>query len=112
MLLGYFLIILLITSCGNSLSDSTRDQSIGSSLQSSVGTNGELIPIESNNVRAAGYDEESLVMSVQFNNGSIYEYYEVPTELWSSFFAAQPHPWSKVGYSQLVQGGYKYKRVQ
>jgi hypothetical protein len=53
-----------------------------------------------------------LVMSVQFNNGSIYEYYEVPAELWNSFIAAQPNPWSTVGYSQLVQGGYSYKRVQ
>lgn len=76
-----------------------------------VGTNGQLISIQSDNVRAAGYDETSMVMTVQFNNGAIYEYYGVPADLWTSFIAAQPHPWSQVGYPRLVQGGIPYKRI-
>lgn len=76
-----------------------------------IGTKGQLIAIQSNNVRAAGYDASSLVMTVQFDNGAIYEYYEVPPDLWTSFIAAQPHPWSQVGYPRLVQGGIPYMRI-
>ena len=76
-----------------------------------VGTNGELIYIQSDNVNAAGYDEASKVMTVQFDSGALYEYYDVPAELWTSFVAAQPHPWSQVGYPRLVQGAIPYKRL-
>jgi hypothetical protein len=76
-----------------------------------VGTNGQLISIKSDNVRAAGYDAKSLTMTVQFKNGYIYEYYGIPAELWNSFIAAQPHPWSQVGYPRLVQAGIPYKRI-
>jgi len=76
-----------------------------------VGTKGQLISIQSDNVRAAGYDETSMVMTVQFDNGALYEYYEVPADLWTAFVAAQPHPWSQVGYPRLVQGDIPYKRI-
>lgn len=76
-----------------------------------VGTNGQLISIQSDNVRAAGYDVSSMIMTVQFNNGYTYEYYGIPLELWNSFIAAQPNPWSLVGYPRLVQAGVPYKRI-
>ena len=87
----------------------TSSSESGSSQQ--VGTNGQLIYIQSDNVRAAGYDEGSMIMTVLFNNGSLYEYYGVPAELWTSFVAAQPNAWSQVGYPRLVRGGIPYKRI-
>ena len=77
-----------------------------------IGTNEQLITIQSDNVSAAGYDEGSMVMTVQFDGGALYEYYGVPVELWTSFLAAQPHPWSQVGYPRLVQGAIPYKRIR
>ena len=106
---GIFLFSLILTSCGT-----TEDaQSVAETSEStqSVGTSGQLIPIVSDNVRAAGYDATSMIMTVQFNNGHVYEYYGVSSDLWDSFIAAQPHPWSLVGYPQLVQAGVPYKRI-
>ena len=80
-------------------------------LVEATGTNGLLIPIQSDNVHAAGYDETTLVMTIQFNSGYTYEYYGVPAELWNSFVAAQPHPWSQIGNPRLVQAGVPYKRI-
>jgi hypothetical protein len=114
-----FAILVLITSSLNLLaacsstsqgSNTISSQTISSAQQ--IGTKGELIPIHSDNVIAAGYDELSMVMAVQFSNGALYEYYGVPTNLWSSFLAAQPHPWSQVGYPELVRGGIPYKRIR
>ena len=76
-----------------------------------IGTGGELIPIQSSNVQAAGYDASTGTMTVLFDSGGLYEYYNVPEGLWQDFVAAQPHPWSAVGYPRLVDGGVEYRRV-
>ncbi len=75
------------------------------------GTGGQLIPIQSDNVTQAGYDTATATMTVLFDSGGLYEYYDVPGGLWEAFVAAQPHPWSAVGYPQLVKGGYGYSRI-
>lgn len=100
-----------LTGCGSQAGQSEAITSNDNVESQQIGTNGQLISIQSDNVRAAGYDATSMVMTVQFDNGALYEYYGVPADLWTSFVAAQPHPWSQVGYPRLVQGGIPYKRI-
>jgi hypothetical protein len=100
-----------LSACGEQSTESNTKPSTQNSESQQIGTNGQLVSIQSDNVRAAGYDEVSMVMTVQFDNGYLYEYYGVPADLWTSFIAAQPHPWSQVGYPRLVQGGIPYKRI-
>jgi len=99
----------LLTGCGDATEVSSSPQI---EAQTVVGTNGQLISIQSDNVQAAGYDANSMTMTVQFKNGYTYEYYGVPLELWESFLAAQPNPWSQVGNPRLVQAGVPYKRIR
>jgi hypothetical protein len=108
-LLAIVMSSLLVTSCAESASVS--QSSTSTIIQPPIGTNGQLIAIISDNVSAAGYEENSMVMTVQFDNGALYEYYGVPADLWTSFVAAQPHPWSQVGYPRLVKEGIPYKRI-
>ena len=100
-----------LTACGAQFQTSSLLSNDEVSSPQKIGTNGQLIPIQSDNVQAAGYDSESMIMTVQFINGALYEYYGVTADLWTSFVAAQPHPWSQVGYPRLVQGGIPYKRI-
>ena len=102
--------MVFLNGCSDEISSQSSNDSSASS--SSVGTNGKLISIQSDNVLAAGYDVNTMIMTVQFDNGAIYEYYSVPVNLWTDFYNAQPHPWSQVGYPRLVQGGYKYRRIR
>jgi hypothetical protein len=101
---------LILTSCSNTSDVSESTNSITN--QAPIGTNGALIRIISDNVSAAGYEANSMVMSVQFDSGALYEYYGVPADIWTSFVAAQPHPWSQVGYPRLVRGAIPYKRIR
>jgi lipoprotein NlpI len=104
-------LIVCLTGCSSSSSQiSGPDENTKISIQDSTSTN-VLIAINSDNVAAAGYSESRSVMTVQFENGARYEYYNVPLELWESFLAAQPHPWSQVGYPRLVGEGYPYQRI-
>jgi hypothetical protein len=102
---------MILVSCSPTRETDSQAQSLIKQSEPSVGTNGELIYIQSDNVRAAGYDEASMVMTVLFDSGALYEYYRVPAELWTSFVAAQPHPWRQVGYPRLVLGAITYKRI-
>lgn len=101
--------VFLLTGCSG---EAESPQSSPTNVELAVGTNGQLISIQSDNVQAAGFDANSLTMTVQFNNGYTYEYYGVSAELWNSFIAAQPDPWSLVGYPRLVQAGVPYKRIR
>ena len=77
-----------------------------------VGTGGELIPIASDNVSAAGYDAAAQVMTVVFYSGAVYEYAPVESDLWQAFLAAQPHAWSAVGKPGLVDAGGPNRRIE
>ena len=107
----FFALSFLLTGCANGTSSIGEISEREDKQVSLVGTEGQLIPIQSDNVRAAGYDVETQVMTVQFRNGYLYEYYGVSADVWTSFIAAQPNPWSQVGYPSLVQSGIPYKRI-
>jgi hypothetical protein len=106
-------VFILFVLCGCASNEQSREAEQGYSNDNleAIGTGGQLISIQSDNVSAAGYNESTMVMTVRFDNGALYEYYNVPADLWNSFVAAQPHPWSQVGYPRLVQGGIPYKRI-
>lgn len=46
-----------------------------------------LKPINSSNLEAAAYDEETRVLTVEFKNGSKYKYPEFPLDLYKDFEA-------------------------
>lgn len=100
--------MLILAGCGDRSELNPKNET---TTATQVGTEGQLISIQSDNVMAAGYDAYSMTMTVQFDNGATYEYYGVPIQLWDLFLAAQPHPWSQVGYPRLVQAGVPYKRI-
>jgi hypothetical protein len=107
----FSVIIILISGCSTQSDGLVQPSAPVSEAPVSSGTSGQLISIQSDNVSAAGYDEISMVMTVRFKNGALYEYYQIPLSLWNSFLEAQPNPWSLIGYPQLVNGGYSYRRI-
>jgi hypothetical protein len=53
--------------------------------------------IQSDALDGVAYDRDRRVLLVQFESGSIYEYFDVEPELFEELEAAQPHPWHVVG---------------
>lgn len=43
------------------------------------------VDIKSSNLKSTSYDTESKTLTVTFNNQSIYEYYDVPWEIFTKF---------------------------
>ncbi|MGL5550599.1 MAG: KTSC domain-containing protein [Culicoidibacterales bacterium] len=69
----------------------------------------ELIQVNSTNLKAVGYDQESKVMVVQFQNQSVYHYYQIPHEVHRGLLQAE----SKGRYLNIhvKKQGYRYERV-
>ena len=46
------------------------------------------IRVKSSNIFAIGYDTNTKILQVEFKNGSVYEYYEVPENIYVAFMDA------------------------
>ena len=45
-------------------------------------------PVESSNVRSVGYDVQTKVLEVEFKNGGVYQYKDVPQETYTGLMAS------------------------
>lgn len=63
------LFCIILTSCSSPDGFDSSANILEEQVIESIGTGGRLISIQSDNVRAAGYNASSMIMTVQFNNG-------------------------------------------
>ena len=69
----------------------------------------EWIPTpQSSNIVRFGYDEEGRVLKVEFKNGSVYDYFDVPDHVFNGMKSA-----SSFGQylAQQVKGRFRYARA-
>ncbi len=66
------------------------------------------IPVRSSNIRSIGYDEENLVLEIEFLDHALYEYYAVPPDVHAGLMSARSHG---VYFHSHVEGRYKYNRL-
>lgn len=68
----------------------------------------EFAPFTSSNVAAIRYDEDQLLLEIEFLNGGRYHYYEVPLQIAHAFDQAG----SKGEFlAASIKGHYRYSRV-
>lgn len=65
--------------------------------------------VSSSNIASIGYDAMSEILEVEFNNGAVYQYYNVPKRLYNGLMEAD----SKGRYfdAYIKKGGFRYSRV-
>ena len=66
------------------------------------------IPVNSSDLHAAGYDNTHKIMQIEFNNGGIYLYYDVPEHIYRSLLSAHSH--GKY-FHAYIKDVYRYKRI-
>lgn len=65
-------------------------------------------PVASSNIASIGYDPDSETLEVEFTNGSIYQYFNIPTGLHDQLMIAP----SKGQFLNLyIKNAYPYSRV-
>lgn len=65
--------------------------------------------VSSSNIASIGYDSMSQILEIEFLNGSIYQYYDVPEALYEGLMAADSH--GKYLNEFIKRGGYSYTKV-
>ena len=65
-------------------------------------------PVSSSNVASVGYDEATSTLEIEFNNGSVYQYFDVSESIYQELIAAS----SVGGYlATQIKGKYRYSKV-
>lgn len=66
------------------------------------------ISVNSTSIASIGYDPDTQTLEVEFNNGNVYQYFDVPQVVYDSFISADSH--GKFLNSN-IKGIYRYARV-
>jgi hypothetical protein len=63
------------------------------------------IPVNSSNVASVGYDQNTMTLEVEFTNGSVYQYFDVPEIEYRNLIGAE-----SVGryLNQNIKANYRY----
>lgn len=63
----------------------------------------------SSNLRSVGYDDATQVLEVEFRNGRVYQYYNVPLSAYNGLMSAASHGTYLDRF--IKKGGYHYHQV-
>jgi len=65
-------------------------------------------PVSSTNVASVGYDRQTMTLEVEFTTGSIYQYFDVPEQVYQELLNA-----ASVGQflNQQVKHSYRYVQI-
>ena len=64
--------------------------------------------VNSSNIASIGYDSHNHILEVEFHNGSIYHYLNVPASIYDELMEANSH--GKY-LNSMIKGTYQYQRV-
>ncbi|MGQ8707171.1 KTSC domain-containing protein [Serratia sp. TSA_198.1] len=64
--------------------------------------------VMSSNIRSIGYDANDSTLEIEFNNGSVYQYFDIPQNIHSDLINSD----SIGGYlAKHIKGHFRYSRV-
>jgi len=64
--------------------------------------------VSSSNIASIGYDADSETLEIEFLNGGVYQYFDVPEREYESLMAAGSHG----SYlARSIKGTYRYSKV-
>ena len=68
----------------------------------------ERTSVSSSNLNSVGYDEQSMTLEVEFKDGTLYQYFDVPTAVHQELLGA-----GSVGqyFAQNIRNSFRYSRL-
>ncbi len=67
------------------------------------------VPVTSTNLQSVGYDVSSRILTIEFRNGSVYEYEDVPPEVHAELMNADSH--GKYFHRHIRGAGFAAQRI-
>jgi hypothetical protein len=69
----------------------------------------ELIPVDSASVRSVGYEEDRRILFIQFLDGDLYEYFDVPVGDFVDLMHAESIGWF---VNKRIKPYYDYRKLK
>ncbi len=66
------------------------------------------VPVTSSNLVSVGYELNSLTLEIEFKNGAVYQYFDVPEFEWQGLMRAASHGTYFIAY---IRNQYRYIRL-
>ncbi len=64
--------------------------------------------VSSSNIASIGYDANSQTLEIEFLNGGVYQYFDVPQHVFDELMSANSHGQY---LAQNIKGHYRYSKV-
>jgi hypothetical protein len=65
--------------------------------------------VQSSNLASIGYDKENQLLEIEFNHGGVYEYFDVPNDVYEELMNASSH--GKYFISE-IKDSYDYNKIR
>ncbi|MCD4751965.1 MAG: KTSC domain-containing protein [Anaerolineaceae bacterium] len=66
-------------------------------------------PVVSSNIMSIGYDATRMILEIEFKGGSLYQYSNVPLDVYEGLMAAGSH--GRFFATYIKNGGYPCKKI-
>jgi len=63
--------------------------------------------VSSSNLASIGYDADNEILEVEFNHGGVYQYFDVPQDVYQELMDASSHG---VYFSANIRNDYEYEK--
>lgn len=67
------------------------------------------VSVSSSNLASVGYDPEKLLLEIEFNEGSIYQYFNVPQIEFNQLMRAESHG---EYFSEYIRDTFDYEQIR
>jgi ATP-dependent DNA helicase RecG len=64
--------------------------------------------VESSNLASIGYDAENEILEIEFNHGGVYQYFDVPENVYEELMNADSHG---VYFLANIRNDYEYEKM-
>lgn len=65
----------------------------------------ERAPVESSAITSLGYDAQRQILEVEFSSGKVYQYFDVPPDVYGPFLSATS---KGVWFNEAIRGRFNY----
>ena len=65
--------------------------------------------VSSSNIRSIGYDSQSQTLEIEFLNGCIYQYFNVPESIYNALMAASSHG---SYFHRYIKDQYRFTKIR
>jgi len=66
--------------------------------------------VSSSNLASIGYDPDNRILEVEFRNGGVYQYFDVPERVHSELMSASSH--GKYFGVYVKKAGYRFRKIK